>query len=311
MVAAIGCKACRYRACRARSPIAGIDKGRRVPFFLGISLRFKGTGRERCHRPLCSTAWAFFSGVSQRSPSTPGVFVPVFSVTRLPAKARAAHECTNRELRRLTLRQAPAWTAWTLRRCRERTRRWQAAQFIRCHALVVRSEDACRSGLLMVHRASVRGLPRRSRPITPVGSQPPFGVGQSLHPSPPHSRVAFASSHVPYRLRHLLCLRSGDAGGLGLARPQRAHPAYHVWRVSPTSRGRMPLCTGRVDGCVGSPFNLTDLPSVPFWRWGRMVALAPPASRCVIPRLQFPSPYRPFPDDEIMCHSPLIVFPSA
>ena len=39
---------------------------------------------------------AFFSGVSQRSPSTPGVFLPVSSVTRLTAKARAAKECTNR-----------------------------------------------------------------------------------------------------------------------------------------------------------------------------------------------------------------------
>ena len=177
----------------------------------------------------------------------------VFSVTRLTAKARAANECTNRELRRLTLRQAPAWTAWTIRRCRDRTRRWQAAQLIRCHALIVRSEDACSSGLRMGNRASVRGLLRRSRPITPVGSQPPCGVEQSLHPYPPHYRVAFASSHVPYRLRHPLCSRSGDSGGLCLALPQRAKLAYHVWRVSPTSRGRMPLCTGRVNGCVGSP----------------------------------------------------------
>jgi hypothetical protein len=37
--------------------------------------------------------------------------------------ARAANECTNRELRRLTLRHAPACTAWTIRRCRDRTRR--------------------------------------------------------------------------------------------------------------------------------------------------------------------------------------------
>ena len=42
---------------------------------------------------------------------------------RLTARARAAHACTNRELRRLTLRQAPACTAWTIRRCRDRTRR--------------------------------------------------------------------------------------------------------------------------------------------------------------------------------------------
>jgi hypothetical protein len=49
--------------------------------------------------------------------------LPGFSVTRLTAQARAANECTNRELRRLTLRQAPAWTAGTIRRCRDRPRR--------------------------------------------------------------------------------------------------------------------------------------------------------------------------------------------
>ena len=147
-------------------------------------------------------------------------------------------------------------------------------------------EDACSALLLIINRASVDGLPQVLRPVTPTGSQPPFGVGQSLNPYPSYYRVAFASSHVPYRLRHLLCLRSGDSGGLGLALPQRANPAYHVSRGSPTSRGRMPLYTGRVNGCVSLPLKLTDLPSVPFWRWGRMVALAPPASRCVTSRLQ-------------------------
>ena len=125
-----------------------------------------------------------------------------------------------------------------------------------------------------------------------------LAVRGRLEPLSTPLRSGFASSHVPYRLRHALCLRSGDSGDLRLAPPRRAHPAYHVPRVSPTSRGRMPLYTGRVNGCVGSPLKLTDLPSMPFWRWGRMVALAPPASRCVTPRLQLPSPYRPFPDDE-------------
>ena len=120
---------------------------------------------------------------------------------------------------------------------------------------------------------------------------------------PPHYRVAFASSCVPYRLRPLPCLRAGDSGDLRLAPPQRARPAYHVSRVSPISRVRMPLYTGRVNGCVSSPLKLTDLPSMPFWLWGRMVALAPPASRCVTSRLQFSYPYRPFPDDETVCHS--------
>jgi hypothetical protein len=213
-VAAIGGKACRDRACRVRSTIAGIDKGRRGPFFLGISIRGKGPGRERGQRPMRSTAWACFAGVSQRAPSTPGLCCPVCSVTRLTAKARAAHACPNRERRRLTGRQAPAWTAWTIRRGRDRPRRWPAAPWLRCQALLVRSEDACRAGLRRVHSASGRGLPRRSRPSTPVGSQPPCGVGQRLTPSPPHDRVACASSHVPDRLRRPLGSRAGDSGGL-------------------------------------------------------------------------------------------------
>jgi hypothetical protein len=155
----------------------------------------------------------------------------------------------------------------------------------------------------MGNRASVHGFPRRSRPLTPAGSQPPCGVGHRVRPSPHHDSRAFAFSHVPYRLRRFPCLRVGDSRVLRFALPWRANPAYHVPRVAPTSRGRMPLDTGRVNGCVGAPFKRPDLPSVPFWRWGRMVALAPPALRCVIPRLQLPYPSRPFPADETVCHS--------
>jgi hypothetical protein len=144
---------------------------------------------------------------------------------------------------------------------------------------------------------------RRSHPVTPARSQPPFSVRQSLNLYPSHYRSAFASSRILYRLRLLPALRLGDSVDLRVARPQRAHPAYHVSRVSPTSQVRMPLYTGRVDRCVSLPLKRADLPSVPFWRWGRMVALAPPASRCVTPRLQLPYPYRLFPDDNTMCHS--------
>ena len=155
------------------------------------------------------------------------------------------------------------------------------------------------------------GLLRLPRPVTPARSQPPFSVGQHVCPSPPYDRVAFASSRVPYRLRRLPRLRIGDSRGLCLALPRRAHPAYHVPRGSPPRRGRMPLYTGRVNGCVSLPLKLTDLPSMPFWRWGRMVALAPPASRCVTPRLPLPYPYRLFPDGHTMCHSQCYALPRA
>ena len=180
---------------------------------------------------------------------------------------------------------------------------------MRCHARVVGPGDACSRDdpwetepqLTVCFIDLVRSHPREVSHLSVWG----------MHPYPPHYGVAFASSRVLYRLRHSLCLRSGDSRDLRLAPPRRANPAYHVRRVSPTSRGRMPLYTGRVNGCVGSPLKLTDLPSMPFWLWGRMVALAPPVSRCVTPRLQLPYPYRLFPDDEIMCHSSLIALPSA
>ncbi len=131
----------------------------------------------------------------------------------------------------------------------------------------------------------------------------------NLYPS--HDRAAFASSRILDRLRLLPALRLGDSVDLGVARPQRAHPASHVSRVAPTSQVRMPLDTGRVDRCVSWPFKRADLPSGPLWRWGRMVALAPPASRCVTPRLPLSSPYRLLPDGHTVCHSPCCALPRA
>ena len=145
-----------------------------------------------------------------------------------------------------------------------------------------------------------------SRPVTPAGSLHPCGSGRRLHPYPYHDSTAFAFSRIFYLHSHFPSLRTDDSWV-----PKRALQAYHVPRVLQTDRVRMPLYTGRVNGCVGSPLPLTDLPSVPFWLWGRMVALAPPASRCVTPRLQFSYPSRLFPDDETMCHSSLLAFPSA
>src|SRR6266571_4628088 len=63
-----------------------------------------------------------------------------------------------------------------------------------CQAGVVRPEDACSGMLLIINRASVYGLPQVLRPVTPLGSQPPFGVGQSLNPYLDDYRRAFASS---------------------------------------------------------------------------------------------------------------------
>src|SRR4029450_3207689 len=63
-----------------------------------------------------------------------------------------------------------------------------------CQAVVVGPEDACSGMLLIINRASVYGLPQVLRPVTPLGSQPPCSVGQSLNPYLHHYSRAFASS---------------------------------------------------------------------------------------------------------------------
>src|SRR5712691_4031436 len=80
-----------------------------------------------------------------------------------------------------------------------------------CQAVVVGPKDACSTILLIINRASVYGMPQFLRPVTPAGSQPPFGVGQSLNPYRYHYRTAFASSRVLYPLRPSPHLRLGDS----------------------------------------------------------------------------------------------------
>jgi hypothetical protein len=186
----------------------------------------------------------------------PGVFFPVCSLPRLTAQARAANEWTPRYLRRLPVRPAPACPAWTIRRCRDRTRRYQPAQLIGCHALVARPEDAGSGTLLIINRASVCRLPRLLRPVTPAGSRPPFGVGQN--PYLDHYSRAFASSRVLYRHRPSPPLRSGDSRDFCFAPPRRASPAYHVSPFVQTG-GRVSLCTRGDHTCVGGPSRSPEL----------------------------------------------------
>jgi hypothetical protein len=110
--------------------------------------------------------------------------------------------------------------------------------------------------LLIGNRASVYALPRLLRPVTPAGSQPPFGVG--LNPYLDHYSQAFAFSRVLYPLRRSPPLRSGDSGGLRLAPPQRANPAYHVSQFAPIDGVRAPLYTEGYHTCVGRPLKPTE-----------------------------------------------------
>ncbi len=73
-------------------------------------------------------ACAFFSGVSQMFLSTPGVFLPWFSVTRLTARALPLNEWVSRRCRALTLPHLPCCVALTIRAWSRRTLRWTADQ---------------------------------------------------------------------------------------------------------------------------------------------------------------------------------------
>src|SRR5215831_19622229 len=78
-------------------------------------------------------------------------------------------------------------------------------------------EDACSALLLIVNRASVDGLPQVLRPVTPLGSQPPFGVGQSFEPLSPPLRSSLRFLPVLYPLHLSPHLRWGDSVPLALA----------------------------------------------------------------------------------------------
>jgi hypothetical protein len=163
---------------------------------------------------------------------------------------------------------------------------------------------ACSSRLPLVNMPNVQVCQGFSSCDT-RGKSAPFRVG-AQNPSPHHYRTAFACSRVFYLHDASPSLTVGL-----LLHTKRVVQAYHVPQVPPIERVRMPLYTGWVYGCVGSPLILAYLPTMPFWLWGRRVALAPRVSRCVRPRLQLPYPYRSFPEVHRVCHSPSVRLPSA
>jgi len=115
-----------------------------------------------------------------------------------------------------------------------------------------RPEVACRTWLRLVNRASGDGLPQVLRPVTPLGSQPPFSVGQSLNPYLHHYRRAFASSRSFTRYT---IPRTYAWATRSRSRWPRVQRAYHVPQVVPTNGGRAPLYTGGNSTCVGRPLT--------------------------------------------------------
>jgi len=90
-----------------------------------------------------------------------------------------------------------------------------------------------------------------SHPVTPAGSQPPFGWSKVCTPigtiTAPHS-LSPASSSLPSMSAFLTV-------GLLLAFTPRVIQAYHVPQVVPTNGVRAPLYTGGNSTCVGRPLK--------------------------------------------------------
>src|SRR5215470_3482236 len=83
-------------------------------------------------------ACAFFRGVSSSCPSTPGVRLPVFSVTRRTARQRALNERVRMNCRARTLRFLPNCCACTIRLCKRRTLRLACFQSMECQSIAGR-----------------------------------------------------------------------------------------------------------------------------------------------------------------------------
>jgi hypothetical protein len=97
-----GSKAIKYKACMALSFITGIDRGLNLPLDFGICTRRNGSGRypRRCSDAI---ALSLDCGVDQSTWSTPEVRLPLFSVTRLTARALPLNEQVSSLCKDLTL----------------------------------------------------------------------------------------------------------------------------------------------------------------------------------------------------------------
>lgn len=98
-----------------------------------------------------------------------------------------------------------------------------------------------------------------SPPVTPAGSLPPCGSGQSLNPYPFHYRLAFASSRLFYLPHTSAFLTVGLLGAFA----SRVIQADHVSQGVPLNGGRAPLSTGEDSTCVGQPLTSPDPASPP------------------------------------------------
>ncbi len=143
------------------------------------------------------------AGVFQVIWSTPGVFLPWFSVTRRTAKALPLNEWVSRCCRAFTLPHRPAFVAFTIRAWSRRTFSWTARQLRACQstsaweaapaghcAAVICSASwvGCSCAFVWIDPREVGSLSRRGM-SHPVSALLPGGLRFLPHPLPaPSSR---------------------------------------------------------------------------------------------------------------------------
>src|SRR6266487_7164649 len=150
-------------------------------------------------------AVAFCVGVSQVIPSTPGVRLPRFSVTRRTASALPLNEWVSKRWSALTLPHLPACVAFTIRAWSRRTLRctayqsmvcqfiatWEAAPAVGWAVICFASAIGCTSAL--VRRDLVEVCPlSRAVMLQPLSAPLQRGLGFLHAPLPATSLVPLA-----------------------------------------------------------------------------------------------------------------------
>ncbi len=177
------------------------------PLLFGIWTRLNGLARYpfflNFRIPL-----NLLCGVFHISPSTPAVLLPLFSVTRLTAKARPPNERVRMCCKALASLGFPSLKAFTIRTWRRRTFLLTLHHLILCQSI----GSSRLAPVALMSTPNLR-IPvfcivlKFSRKERPLGSQHPFRLRQILNLYLHHYSTTFASSEIPYPHSHRLTLR--------------------------------------------------------------------------------------------------------
>src|SRR5215472_4623028 len=171
-------------------------------------------------------ACVFFSGVSQISRSTPGVFLPLFSVTRRTARTLPLYEWVSRCCKACTLPHLPSFVAFAIRTWSRRTLRSMVGQSMAYHSFAS-FETAPTACAVVICFVPLVDLPRclamkHHREVCPLSRPVMLSVSQRNQYFL-YYRGTFASSLISYPHRYRFTSRctfpvAGERYGLTLFR---------------------------------------------------------------------------------------------